>query len=516
MEVITASDTDITLVNKDRVITLARDTTVDIMSQLKFRVADSDVVRYYPMVIVTTPGMYEIRGTVASGTGQQSWNASNFAAFWYDLKANLKTESLQITAPIVFRDILANTLWYNTSSVSRTLKVYQNGYSSTELLNAFPSGQYQIVGWQGQPYVAVKSKANKLSKLIIEHGNATDEKKTLTVGETWDIGDGWTITAQSIDAKASPRQVWLVLSKDGIKLDDKVLAQGQIYVYTEKSLAGETDVPLFVTYIDSVFAGATSDMVQLRYTWAIGTSVTEVKSADKFGNMEVQTADDDYIKLYNKDRTISLSKDTTVDIFGELKFKVADNETLRYYPFVNYEIYPPLQPPQPFDTLRFEPSSWNLVSTPKTLNYSAVDIAFDSLNLDTNNVKWYFNATINAWEHPSSIMPLRGYWLYNNASYQVFQKLNFKNMAGPNLPPSMLLKAGWNLIGHTSTQAMPVSSALISIDGKYSHLLTYDPIKGWRFYIVGNPSLQQFDAFEHGRGYWIFMTQDATYAAVDV
>jgi hypothetical protein len=35
-------------------------------------------------------------------------------------------------------------------------------------------------------------------------------------------------------------------------------------------------------------------------------------------------------------------------------------------------------------------------------------------------------------------------------------------------------------------------------------------------YIVGNPSLQQFNDLESGRGYWIFMTEDATYAAVDI
>jgi hypothetical protein len=89
-------------------------------------------------------------------------------------------------------------------------------------------------------------------------------------------------------------------------------------------------------------------------------------------------------------------------------------------------------------------------------------------------------------------------------------------MSGPNIPPSMVLKAGWNLIGHTAIEPMPVESALISIDGKYSHILTYDPIQGWKMYIVGNPALQQFNVFEPGRGYWIFMTQDATYAAVSI
>jgi hypothetical protein len=106
--------------------------------------------------------------------------------------------------------------------------------------------------------------------------------------------------------------------------------------------------------------------------------------------------------------------------------------------------------------------------------------------------------------------------VFNNASTPIFQKLNYRNMSGPNVPPSMALKSGWNLIGHTSTQSMPVESALISIKGKYSHLLTYSPSEGWKMYIVGNPYLQQFSAFESGKGYWIFMIEDATYAAVDI
>ncbi|MBU3966575.1 MAG: hypothetical protein KKG76_04240 [Euryarchaeota archaeon] len=143
-----------------------------------------------------------------------------------------------------------------------------------------------------------------------------------------------------------------------------------------------------------------------------------------------------------------------------------------------------------------------------------MNIAFENLSFDPNNVKWHYNVSI--WEHPSNILPLRGYWVYNNASTPIFQKLNYKDMAGPYVPPSMTLKSGWNQIGHTSTKYMPVSSALVSIEGKYSHLLTYSPGEGWKMYIVGNPALQQFNFFEPGKGYWIFMTQDATYAAVDI
>ncbi len=100
--------------------------------------------------------------------------------------------------------------------------------------------------------------------------------------------------------------------------------------------AGETDVPLFVTYVDSVFAGATTDMVQLRYTWAVDTAVTDVKSDDKYGVFKVisQTP----LILNNTENTVTLTQDSTVDLMGNLKFRVADSTTTRYYPKVDYEI----------------------------------------------------------------------------------------------------------------------------------------------------------------------------------
>ncbi len=85
-------------------------------------------------------------------------------------------------------------------------------------------------------------------------------KKTLATGETWSVCRGYEITANSIDARASPRQVWFVLSKDGMKLDDVVLAEGTVWNYTERG------VVILTTKVDSIFAGATSDMVQLKNT----------------------------------------------------------------------------------------------------------------------------------------------------------------------------------------------------------------------------------------------------------
>ena len=312
----------------------------------------------------------EVRGSVWNGSSQNAtstWTPLEFAGFFYDLKNSLGTENLTIlqnnlagsinsSNPTIaeYRTIKKTNLTYSTTAQAKDLQlVTGTGLNTNANLTAkgleqaitdkaFDGGQYYIVGWQAEKYVAVAGKADKLAKLILEHGTSAADKKTLTVGETWEIGDGWSLQANSIDAKATPRQVWLTLSKDGVKKDDKVISAGTtdskpIYTYVEKSYCGENDVPMFVTYVDSVFAGATTDMVQLKYTWLIGSSCTTVKGDDTYGKFKNAVVSGKTITL-TSDVDVTLNKDTTIDLMGSMKFKVADNDVLRFYPMVEYEI----------------------------------------------------------------------------------------------------------------------------------------------------------------------------------
>ncbi len=370
------SEQPLTLSN-DGSVSITRDSTVNIAGNMKFKVADSDDVRFYPFVEITTPGKVEVRGTVSQlqGTANYSvtkWDARNFAGFWYDIDDNKSTESLKVIQFKDSRSIDKDNLVYETGRESQKYKVFKekgdngkvdNGLNDKLVKPTSPAkgGYYAIVGWMAEEYIAVNGKNNKLSKLVLEQ-DATD-KHTLQVGEKWDLGGGYTLTAQSIDAKASPRQAWLVLNKDDIKLDDKVIEQGKVFTYSIKSLAGESDVPVFVTYVDSVFAGQTSDMVQLKYTWAISTDVKEVKSGDKFGAFEVDK--EDPLTLTN-DGSLSLSRDSTINLAGNMKFKVADSDDndVRFYPKVDFEIGEIITPPTPTNLTPTPTITGNLTPTP--------------------------------------------------------------------------------------------------------------------------------------------------------
>lgn len=150
------------------------------------------------------PRVYDEKKYPPIGSAQlpaYKWDAQNFEGFWYDHKGGISSETLDIGGPLGSalittldhhrRTIPENTLVYQTIRQKKTLKAVENGITSTELRSSFLNGQYYILGWRGEKCIALKGKANKLVKLIFEH-SATD-KKTLQVGEIWDMGDGWAL-----------------------------------------------------------------------------------------------------------------------------------------------------------------------------------------------------------------------------------------------------------------------------------------------------------------------------------
>ncbi len=283
-----------------------------------------------------------------------TWDYTNFPGFNVN---GMGTERLTVVQPDLShsqRTINNFNLVYSTAAQQNRLPVVDTVFSGNVTAAAtagllatgpgqgFNNGNYDVVYWQAERYVALNGKIDKLSKLILEQGTLAADRRTLTVGETWDIGDGWTLTVNSIDARATPRSVWLTLNKDGVKRDDKNISSGTtdskpIYTYVEKNLAGETDVPVLVTFVDSIFAGATVDMIQLRYTWLISSNVTIISSGDTYGVFKDANVNGSAksISLRNSDTSLTLSPNATINLMGNMNFKVIDDPAfLKFYPAI--------------------------------------------------------------------------------------------------------------------------------------------------------------------------------------
>ncbi|MFQ6055117.1 MAG: S-layer protein domain-containing protein [Methanosarcinales archaeon] len=363
MEVKNATKSGIELANEEP-IDLEPNSIVDIMGNLKFKVADTkEVIRFYPMLEYIESGTYEIRGTVQniengnSNANDLVWKAYNFAGLYYDLDSDLATpETLSINANELTatsdRTISKNGIIYKTKPISKEYEFTKEGLYFMH--NGNKVTEYPLIGWQAEKYVALEDDAQKLSRLIYEQ-DAT-ETKTLIVGEPWDLGEGYTLTAKQVDLDG--RKVWLSLAKDGVEVESEVVIDGNFMV-EDKDMAGKTDVVYFVTYVDAVFRGTEANMAQLKYTWLISDKVEEIKEGDIYGAMEVINASSSYILLQNN-KSLNLDQGTTVDIMGNLKFKVADDSSaIRFYPLVEKKVVGiPVFKPE-YDKLEISPSYYS-------------------------------------------------------------------------------------------------------------------------------------------------------------
>ncbi len=361
MEVKTASADRIELTN-DGNIDLGKGDDVRIMDDVYFRVADNDTVRFYPYKRYKEPGEYDVRGTVIEanaagqlketgrGSGYHStgyiWNPYNFAAFWYDLDGDMGSEKLVINTTLTGsgRTIPKEQLIYTTSPQRQRYEIVKD--DETSCLGTVGGNNvtdYYMEGWMAEEYVAISTggstipNADKLAKLLVEFESSSD-KKTLATGEAWYLGRGFTLTARQIDLQGA--KVWMSLAKNGKEIDATLIDSSESgdsrYMYTE-DITGLEDVVVFFCWVDAVFRGTESNLVQVKYVFLIDNDAEKIESGRTYGNMEVATISGSQIVLKN-DGDIDLSRNAVVEIMKGMYFRVADNDTARFYPFAERTI----------------------------------------------------------------------------------------------------------------------------------------------------------------------------------
>jgi len=281
----------------------------------------------------------EVRGNVADAACAAAgitWDAYNFAVFWYDLDDDLSTESLVLEAGAISdsdRTIDENYLSYTTTPVYQCYELWCHEALIVDGDTYNLERGYYIEGWLGETYIAVNGNADKLVKLLVEFED--DGNKTLSVGEEWGLGGGFTLTAKQIDIEGD--KVWLILGKDGKELDSEVITTGgndmndSVYTYTV-DLANEEDVPVFSCLVDMI--DRDTNTIEIMYVFLIDNDVLEIDNGDTFGVMGA-IASSSQVILRNE-YTIDLDPDTTEHIMGNMYFETADDDRLRFYPYVEY------------------------------------------------------------------------------------------------------------------------------------------------------------------------------------
>lgn len=332
MEITETSSNKIAMENKNSV-SLSSGGIVGIMGDLKIIVADSDDVRF--ALFAEKKGTYDVRGTIYPATDE--WTPMNFGqnvgkksiGFYYDIDNDIGTEKFTINGNITGTTIAKRQLIYSTSPQEVRFN-YDN------------FGSYSVIGFMANKYFAgytnksvisdkdVKSAigSGQLHKVLLDD----DEKRVIAVGSTLTLKDGYVLKAKEIDVGVGTGQIWMTLLKDGKEIDDSTVETGENYVYSKKS-GGVDNLPIIAVHVDSVFRGKEVNAAFVKGVFQISDDYIKLESGDDQGIMEISNTGEDEIVMENKN-SISLSSGSTVNIMGDIKFRVADRQTLRFYPYV--------------------------------------------------------------------------------------------------------------------------------------------------------------------------------------
>ena len=346
----------------------------------------------------------EFSGEVAELTGAQTtdivWDKNNFGGFCYNLDGSVGTETLMIaagtlTGPNIDRTIETDALAYSTTPHARAYALVDNNVS-TKLgtVSSNPVTQYFIEFWMGEKYVAISKggstspNANKLSRLLVEF-ESNSEKKTLTTGETWDLGGGFTLTAGQIDLEGN--KVWLSLDKNGKNIDDAVIDTGaggnRIYMYTA-DIAGVRDVVLFSCYVDTVFRGTDSNLVQVKYVFLIDNEVLQISTGEYYGNMQVTSATPTQVTLGNWKNVYLNQYASTCQIVESLSFKTVNNASaIEFYPHLIRDELPVLPGGDEFGSWDCGGSIWNSTHIPTATEEFSGEVA-ELTGAQTADIVW--------------------------------------------------------------------------------------------------------------------------------
>ncbi len=328
MEITGASDTGITMVNKNS-LSLSPNSVNDVMGDIKIIVADnSSVLRFAPMV--KKSGTYEVRGTISQSTDTSfDWNPLNFEGFYYDINEDVGSEKLSLTRSD--RSIAENKLIYTTNPQSVSFK-----YKSF--------GSYNVIGFMADKYfagytinstgittTAISTISNKqLHKVLTDD----DTQRAVYAGSTLTLNEGYVLKIKDVDITGG-KSVFIQLLKDGNEVPEctEVVYAGKTYI-CQKRVGSVSDLPIIAAHIETVFSGREANAAFIKGIFQIESErFTSVKSGDQFGAMKVSEFSDTKIEMKNPS-SISLSSASTVDVMGNIKFKVADSSDVRFYPFI--------------------------------------------------------------------------------------------------------------------------------------------------------------------------------------
>jgi hypothetical protein len=145
----------------------------------------------------------------------------------------------------------------------------ENGAKNADTIGGTTGGKYYaMVGNR----VALNGNPKYLTDIIFEDDE--NDSHTLREGQLIDLTEGLVLTVGKINVNADDKShVNLSLIMNGLTIDSKNVAENSLYTFILDEIGDETDVPMVVTYVDTIFAGMATNIVKLVNTWAISFNI---------------------------------------------------------------------------------------------------------------------------------------------------------------------------------------------------------------------------------------------------
>ena len=218
--------------------------------------------------------------------------------------------------------------------------------------------------------------------------------------------------------------------------------------------------------------------------------------------------------------TVNVTPTPTVNVTPTPTENVTPTPTVNVTPTPTENVTPTptVTPGVPAKSMKLELyKGWNFVSIPRPLspgNNTAIEVFRD---VETGGRPIYTYTPENGFEPlgaDTTLKVLDGYWVYSTEAMAV--QLNFSTNP-VMVPASKMLSPGWNAIGYSDLTPRSANESLISVEDSWVSVVGYNA-KNQNY----QPALINGLTGAHGEnqkllpteGYWLFMREDGTLAAI--
>ena len=354
MELVDLTDQGITF-KTDKDITLTQDAVVPLADKLMLVVVNDTRLYYYPVGAITDYGNQVIRGPVFNANSivpvklgqypsaaQARWNSGNFTGFYFSPEDKLGSETLTLFPPND-RTVPKPTKPEIINGVAHWNALQYVSFMQPKQFNFRPWGYYYTISFLGESwFVGYNIGATKESESLnlLEHqklGKVLIDKEIrgMIVAGNYTLAEGYELYIRDV----TKDKIFVHLLKNGQLVDSSIVESNSTYVY-KKDLGDVADMPIIMMHVDKIFSDGKTKFASIDGLFQLSDQyILSVDPGSGLGELEIVPTNLGIIGMWNHD-TLTFSRNSDVNLWPGMSIRVADNDTLRYYPYTVQRVIP--------------------------------------------------------------------------------------------------------------------------------------------------------------------------------